>query len=165
MTYPALMGIPEFLRKTNHVNPSNPDFCPWHVGHKTEESPFSFLSSHPECMSYFLPWMAGQRDGMPAFLDVFDFENEVGFGSDDSAPIFVDVGGAVGHQCILFKQRYPQTSGRIVLQEQAHVVEQVKGMPLPGFEGIDAKAYDFWQPETLKGMYSVIISRLILTNY
>ncbi|CAG9972466.1 unnamed protein product [Clonostachys byssicola] len=151
MIYPALMGIPEYLRKTEHANPSNPDFCPWHVGHKTEESPFSWLNTHPECMGYFLPWMAGQREGNPEFLDSFDFEKEVGAGSDSSAPVFVDVGGAIGHQCILFKSRYPQYSGRIVLQEQAHVIEQVKAAPPPGMDGIDAQTYDFWGPQQLKG--------------
>ncbi|KAH7310721.1 S-adenosyl-L-methionine-dependent methyltransferase [Stachybotrys elegans] len=151
MVYPALMGIPEFLRKTNHANPTNPDYCPWHVGHKTDESPFAYLGKRPEMMEFFLPWMAGQRDGMPAFLDVFDFEKEVGMGTDPSVPVFVDVGGAIGHQCVLFKERYPSCAGRIVLQEQAHVIDQVKAAPLPGFDGIETQSYDFWGPEPLHG--------------
>ena len=151
MIYPAFMSIPEYLRKTNHKNPSDPDFCPWHVGHKTEESPFHWLTTHPEHFGYFLGWMSAQRDGTPRFLDVFDFEKEVGFGTDEKAPVFVDVGGAMGHQCVLFKQRFPKLSSRIVLQEQAYVIKQVKTKPLPGFEGIEAQAYDFWNPQPLKG--------------
>jgi hypothetical protein len=151
MIYPALMSIPEYLRKTDYKNPSNPDFCPWHVGHKTEELPFHWLDTHPEHFGYFLGWMSAQHDGKPRFLDVFDFKKEVGFGPDDKAPVFVDVGGAMGHQCVLFKQRFPELASRIVLQEQAYVIEQVKANPMPGFEGIEAQAYSFWEPQQLKG--------------
>ena len=153
MIYPAKMSIPEYLRKTNYKNPSNPDFCPWHVGRNTEESPFQWLKTHSEHCDYFLAWMAAQRDGKSSFLDVFDFENEVGFGSDDKAPVFVDVGGAMGHQCVLFKQRFPELASRIVLQEQDYVIEQVKANPVSGFEDIEAQAYSFWSPQYLKGKF------------
>ncbi|OAK94638.1 S-adenosyl-L-methionine-dependent methyltransferase [Phaeosphaeriaceae sp. SRC1lsM3a] len=161
MIYPALMSIPKYFCETDYKNPSNPNFCPWHVGHKTEESPFHWLTTHPEHFGYFLDWMAAQRDGMPQFLDIFDFETEVGFGSDDKAPVFVDVGGAMGHQCVLFKQRFPELASRIVLQEQAHVVKQVKAAPMPGFEDIEAQAYDFWGPQHLKGARAYYLRNIL----
>jgi hypothetical protein len=151
MISPALMSIPKYFREAGYKNPSNPSFCPWHVGYKTEESPFQWLNSHPEHTGYFLGWMTAQSDYMPHFLDIFDFEKEVGFGSDDKAPVFVDVGGAKGSQCVIFKQRFPEFASRIVLQEQAHVVEQVKAAPIPGFEDIEAQVYDIFGPQHLKG--------------
>lgn len=145
------MGLPQFLRNTDYKNPADPTYCPWHVGHRTELSPFQWLHANPEHMGYFLPWMAVQREGLPIFIDVMDFKKEFAQDTDVSTPVFVDVGGAIGHQCIAVRQRYPDLVGRVILQEQGFIIDQVKASPLPGFEGIEAETYDFFTPQPIKG--------------
>ncbi|KAK7755795.1 hypothetical protein SLS62_002080 [Diatrype stigma] len=144
-------ALPQFLRETGYKNPTNPNNCPWQLGHLTDQSPFAWLQSHPEMREFFLPWMAHQRDGLPTIFDVVDFQQELGQNTDSSTILFVDMGGALGHQCIALKQRNPGLPGRIVLQEQAHMIEQVRVNPLPGFEGIEAEVHDFFTPQPLKG--------------
>lgn len=100
-----------------------------------------------------LSWMQGQRYGLPIFLDAFDFEKELAQGTEPSTPLFVDVGGAMGHQCIALKQRYPGMAGRIILQDTPSVIEQVKQSPLPDFEGNEATPYDFFTPQPIKGKF------------
>lgn len=150
---PTFTGLPPFLRETGYENPTDPNYCPWHVGHKTETLPFPWLQAHPEHMGYFLSWMAAQYEGLPIFLDIIDFQKEFAQGTDASTPVFVDVGGAMGYQCIAVKQRYPDLVGRLILQDQSIVIEQVKASPVPGFEGIEAEAYDFFTPQPIKGTY------------
>ncbi|KAI1334235.1 hypothetical protein F5Y15DRAFT_402418 [Xylariaceae sp. FL0016] len=84
-------------------------------------------------------YMNIQRENRPAPFDVFDFEKRLGQGSTDSTPLFVDVGGAMGAQCVAFRQRHPNLPGRVILQDQPEVVDQVKASPLPGFETVDAR--------------------------
>ncbi|KAI1372862.1 putative sterigmatocystin 8-O-methyltransferase precursor [Hypoxylon crocopeplum] len=161
MISPSFMAFPRFLRETRWANPTNPSHCPWHVGHHTDMSPFPWLQSHPEHFGYFLPWMAAQREGLPIFLDAMDFEQEFAQGTTESTPLFVDVGGAVGHQCVAFKHRFPNLPGRIILQEQAHVISQVKENPLPGFEGIEAEPYDFFTPQPIKGARAYYLRNIL----
>jgi hypothetical protein len=78
-------------------------------------------------MELFMGWMQSQRDGLPMFLDVVDFQKEFSQGSSDSSVLFVDTGGAMGHQCIALKQKYPELPGRIILQDQQRVIDQVNG--------------------------------------
>ncbi|KAI2613378.1 putative sterigmatocystin 8-O-methyltransferase precursor [Hypoxylon sp. NC1633] len=148
---PSFTAFPRFLRETGYANSTDPSHCAWHVGHQSDLSPFPWLQSHAEHFEYFLPWMATQRDGLPIFLDVFDFQQELAQGTTDSTAIFVDVGGVVGHQCIALKQRFPTLPGRIILQDQSHIIDQVKQNPLPGFEGIEAEPYDFFTPQPIEG--------------
>lgn len=148
----SFIAFPQFLRQTGYVNPTDPNNCPWQLGHRTDQSPFPWLQSHPEMMEFFLPWMATQRDGLPTMFDVVDFRQEFGQNTDDSTILFVDVGGAMGHQCIALKQKYPELLGRVILQEQAHTIEQVKASPLPGFEGIEPQVHDFFTHQPLKGI-------------
>lgn len=145
-------ALPEFLRKTGYVNPTDPNNCPWQLGHQTDQSPFAWLQSHPELREFFLPWMAHQRDGLPTIFDVVDFQQELGQNTDSSTVLFVDIGGALGHQCIALKQQHPNLPGRVVLQEQAHMIEQVRANPLPGFDGIEAEVHDFFTPQPIKGI-------------
>lgn len=153
MIHPSFIAIPQFLRENGYRNPSDPNHAPWHQGHKTDLSPFPWLNAHPEYMRFFLPWMATMRDGQPSFLEGMDFRKEILSGKRNlgTTPVFVDVGGAMGHQCIALRQRYPDLQGRIILQEQPFIIDQVKTNPLPGFEGIEAMVHDFFTPQPIKG--------------
>ncbi|KAI1140004.1 putative sterigmatocystin 8-O-methyltransferase precursor [Hypoxylon sp. FL0543] len=161
MISPSFMAFPRFLRQNGYVNPTDPNHCPWHLGHDTDLSPFPWLQSHPEHLGYFLPWMTAQRDGLPIFLDVLDFEREFARNTTPSTPLFVDIGGAIGHQCVALKRRFPELPGRIILQEQAHVISQVKENPLPGFEGIEAQSYDFFTPQPIKGARTYYLRNIL----
>ncbi len=146
------MAFPRFLRETGYVNPTDPNHCAWHLGHNTFLSPFAWLQNHPEQLINFLPWMASNRVGQLSFLDVMDFENELAQDTTESTVLFVDIGGALGHQCVALRKKYPKLTGRIILQDQAPVIEQVRKSPLPGFEGIETEPYDFFTPQPIKGM-------------
>ncbi|CAJ2500564.1 Uu.00g034170.m01.CDS01 [Anthostomella pinea] len=52
-------------------------------------------------------------------------------------------------------------SGRIILQEQPHVIGQVKTAPLPGFEGIEAQPYDFFTPQPIKGARAYYLRNIL----
>ncbi|KAG6368742.1 hypothetical protein INS49_002956 [Diaporthe citri] len=97
--------------------------------------------------------MATLRDGMPNWFDLVDFRQEIlhGHDTDPSVPLFVAVGGAMGQQSIFFKNAYSDLQGRVIVQDQAQVVSQIETTPLPGFEGIEAMAHDFFKPQPIKG--------------
>ena len=146
------MALPEFLRTNGYRNVTDPANCPWHLGHKTDLSPFPWLMAHPDHMGYFLAWMAANREGLPVFFDALNFKEEFAKNADSSTPVFVDVGGAMGHQCIALRQRYPELLGRVILQDQEQVISQVKASPLPGFTNIETHSHDFFKPQPVKGM-------------
>lgn len=145
--------MPQFLRETKYADMTDQTHLPWHLGHNedTTESVFKWVLERPEVMKSFMGWMAGQRDGLPSFLSVVDFDAEFASGARPGAPVFVDVGGSMGHQCIAVRQRYPDLAGRIVLQDLPETIERVKADPLPGFDGIEAQPYNFFTPQPLIG--------------
>lgn len=155
MLTPAINALPEFLRDTGYTNPTDAKNCPWYRAHQTEDPPFEWLRKNPQQSDVFFTWMRTQRDGLPCFMDAFDFQQELAQGSDPSTILFVDVGGGWGHQCVALKQRYPEMTGRIVLQDQPSIIAQAKENPIPGFFGIDTDAYDIFAPQHLKGMLRV----------
>ncbi|XXH03926.1 hypothetical protein Hte_010334 [Hypoxylon texense] len=156
-------SLPRFLRETGYVNPTEPTGCPWYAAHNTQDPVWEWISKRPERLENMMSWMQGQRHGLPIFLDAVDF-SQYAQGATDSTPIFVDVGGNRGHQCINLKQRYPNLRGRIIVQDQPHVIEEAKANPLPGFDDIEAHPQDIFTPQKIKGA-RVYYMRYILHDW
>ncbi|KAI1305018.1 S-adenosyl-L-methionine-dependent methyltransferase [Xylaria venustula] len=150
---PAINAIPQFLRENKSATMADPKNIPWHHAHDTTDPIFKWINDRPEVLKSFTGWMAGQRDGLPTFFNAVDFEEEFAKGADESTPVFVDVGGSMGHQCVALRQRYPNLVGRVVLQDLPETIERVKTNPLPGFEGIEVFVHDFFKPQPLRGEF------------
>ncbi|KAI8946387.1 S-adenosyl-L-methionine-dependent methyltransferase [Xylaria longipes] len=163
---PAFNALPEFLRNTQYANVTDGANCPWYLGHQTNKQAFEWVKERPKVMGRFMSWMVSQRDGLPMFLDVIDFEKEVaGQGANKNTPIFVDIGGALGHQCIALRQKHPSLVGRIILQDnREEVIQQARTRPIPGFEGIETQPHDFFTPQPIKGARAYYL-RNILHNW
>ncbi|CAO1601217.1 hypothetical protein XANCAGTX0491_004884 [Xanthoria calcicola] len=144
-------ALPEFLRKTGYANPTDSRYTAFNLGMRTEQDFFCWLQSHPQDLQLFSSWMSAQRENSPSFLDVIDFERDLALGADRSTVLFVDVGGSRGQQSIALRRRYPSLPGRIIVQDVAGVVAEATEHPLPGFEGIEAEAYDMFTPQPIKG--------------
>lgn len=67
-------------------------------------------------------------------------------GCSPDRPIYVNVGGGIGHQCAQFKELFPEVPGRVILQDLPHSI--AKAIPTPGVENM---AYDFFQPQPIQG--------------
>ncbi|KAI0409172.1 S-adenosyl-L-methionine-dependent methyltransferase [Xylaria palmicola] len=148
---PAVNALPQFLRENGYANLTDPALIPWYRAHGTAAPVFGWISERPDVLRSFMGWMAGQRDGLPTFLSVVDLEAEFARGADASTPVFVDVGGSMGHQCAAVRRRYPDLVGRVVLQDLPETIEKVKASPLPGFAGAEVMAHDFFTPQPLRG--------------
>jgi demethylsterigmatocystin 6-O-methyltransferase len=78
------------------------------------------------------------------------FEAEVrtiaGLPEESNSPFLVDVGGGHGHQCIQLRNKYPNLSGRLVLQDLPQAVDK-----LPSIDGVEVMALDFFQAQVVKG--------------
>ncbi|KAI2463870.1 S-adenosyl-L-methionine-dependent methyltransferase [Annulohypoxylon bovei var. microspora] len=164
MFTPIFNALPEFLRETGYTHVADINNCPLNVIHSKNETFWSWLQKDPPQMERFLTWTQCFRYDLPTLFDTFDIKSEIAQGSTDSTILFVDVAGAMGHQSIALKKRYPELSGRIILQDRPEVIEQVKSSPLPGFEGIEAEAHDILKPQPIKGARAYYL-RNILHNW
>ena len=153
---PCFQQLPKFLADTNFQNPSDGSHCPWQLAHATDQSPFDWLMSHPSNFEAFTQWMTAQHEGQPIWLDVFPFKDK--FSQDLTAKtlLFVDIGGGVGHQCAALKAQYPDTPGRIILQDLPQTVPHM--IPIPG---VEHTAYDFWTPQPIKGARAYYLRNIL----
>lgn len=144
---PILQQTPAFFAETKYRNPDNPARSPFQKGWNTEVPAFLWFGDHPELAGYFNAFMVAQRGEMPGWLTKYPIEEETK-GWKAQEPVFVDIGGGMGHQCEDLKSKYPNLPGRIILQDLPHAIAAAPAKP-----GIEAQAHDFFTPQPVKGTY------------
>lgn len=88
--------------------------------------------------------MTVQRAGAITWLSAFPFKEELGDFS--GKPVFVDIGGGFGHQCIAVKEAFPELFGKLVLQDLPQTLAHV-----PKIDGVEVQVHNFFEPQVVKG--------------
>ncbi|MCJ1394031.1 hypothetical protein MMC18_006909 [Xylographa bjoerkii] len=142
---PVYQCLPSFLAANKYINIASSTHTPFQTAHQTSQPAFGWLQQQPQNLQWFAQWMAAQRDGLPTWLSVYPFEAQAA-DLDPEAPLFVDVGGGIGHQCLVLKQTYPSLSGRVIVQDLPQTLEQAKPI-----DGVVFQAHDFFEPQPATG--------------
>jgi demethylsterigmatocystin 6-O-methyltransferase len=91
--------------------------------------------------------MQAEQNGLRPWLEVYPIEEKTQ-GLAPEQVFFVDIGGGVGHQAVGVKEWLPKINNEILLQDQEVVVPHALK-----HDGVKAMAYDFFQPQPVKGIF------------
>lgn len=145
---PCWQAFPKFLEETKYQNPRDGANSPFQKGHSTDLVPFLWIQDKPTYRNNFGLWVAASREGQNIFLDVYPFEKELALNTKPETPLFVDVGGSVGHQCIALKAKLPDTPGRVILQDLPGMIAHA----IPT-KGVEPMVHDFTTEQPIKGTF------------
>lgn len=153
---PALLKMPEFLKRTQYVNPTDVKNCPFQLAFNTKDSYFEWLHSHAAEAATFNTTMSGYNAQRVNWFDFYPVKENILIDSSPDVPLLVDVGGGYGHDISRFAQRFPEAAGRLVLQDLPMVVADAKADA-----GIQVSGHDFFTPQPVAGasayyMHSVL---------
>ncbi|KAJ5623797.1 S-adenosyl-L-methionine-dependent methyltransferase [Penicillium lagena] len=116
-------GFPSYIRETNHRAVEDELDCPFQYAFQTKLHCFDWWKEHPREASQF---HIGKQE-----------------------VLLVDIGGGFGHDLMLFRDRCPDTKGRLILQDQSDVIDAIpKGSLHPTIEVIK---HDFFKPQPIEG--------------
>ncbi|KAF6238850.1 hypothetical protein HO173_002722 [Letharia columbiana] len=142
---PQYQELPRFLEKIKYQDISDYYHSVFQDAWKTELGAFEWFESHPKNLEYFNQYMASRREGAETWLSVYPVEEETK-SSNPEAPVFVNVGGGIGHQCAEFKAQYPQVAGRVILQDLPHTIDRALQTL-----GVENMVHNFFEPQPVKG--------------
>lgn len=150
---PEYQELPRFLRETGYKNPTDPLNTVFQTAWKSNLHQFAWFEDQPDRLKFFNEYMALRRSADVSWLSVYPVEEETTDWHDPTRPLYVNMGGGIGHQCAQFKERYPHLPGRVILQDLPHSI--AKALPTPGVENM---AHDFFEPQPVKGPFLTSIS-------
>jgi len=94
--------------------------------------------------------VSAYRAGKPVWCDpgFYPLENLTkDFDGTAYNTILVDVGGGLGHDLQILKEKHPDLPGKLVLQDRQEVISTIEATSLSSFE---ANPHDFFTPQPIK---------------
>ncbi|KAI0148068.1 O-methyl transferase B [Hypoxylon sp. NC0597] len=137
---------PAYLKEIGYENPTDETNTAFQYAFDTKVHPFQYMVEHPEQLDHFNKYMALRRQAELSWLAVYPVCEEAAGLTDPERPLYVNVGGGIGHQCAQFKEKYPDLPGRVILEDLPGTVAQA--LPTPGVENL---VHDFFMPQPIKG--------------
>ena len=67
--------------------------------------------------------------------------------------LMISLGGGYGHDLEKFLQRFPRSAGRLVVQDQAHVIQSAHQLAP---SGLNLFSHDFFTPEPIQGRWAAL---------
>ncbi|KAK3360905.1 S-adenosyl-L-methionine-dependent methyltransferase [Lasiosphaeria ovina] len=142
---PQYLAIPEYLKKNGYKSPTDELHTVFQDAYKTDKHAYAWFGDNPANLVYFNDFMALRRESDLSWLSVYPVEAATK-GWHAEAPVYVNIGGSIGHQCAQFKAVHPNVPGRVILQDLPHSIAQA--LPTPGVENM---VHNFWNPQPVHG--------------
>ena len=114
---------------------------------KSNVHQFEWFDKHPDELKFFNDFMALRQRPDVSWLSVYPVEAETK-DWDPAAPVYVNMGGGIGHQCAQFKEHFPHVPGRVILQDLPHSINNALQTP-----GVENMVHNFFEPQPVKGAF------------
>lgn len=155
---PAFQELPNFLKQHAIPSGANIERTIFQTAWKTQLPAFKWYEQRPEAFAYFNEYMASRSEGKPTWLSVYPVLEETK-GWNSKAPVFIDIGGGVGHQCVELKKMYPKIPGRVILLDLSQPIDEARPAP-----DVERYVHDFFEPQPFRGMPRLSLTQQILAN-
>jgi hypothetical protein len=131
------------------------------MGNKTEHSFFEYINGksadYPNLGPQFNNLMSAYHQGRPSWMDegFYPVKEKLiaGAKSGSEDVLIVDVGGNKGHDLEEFKSKWPDAPGRLILQDQPHVLKEIRSLN----PAVEPMVHDFYTPQPIKGMCRIFL--------
>lgn len=154
-TIPSIYSLPAWLKQNGYRSPTEGRNCPFNIGFRTDYHFFEFLNGknpgYPDLGTQFNNLMSAYHQGRPSWMDsgFYPVQESLidGAKTGEGEVFIVDVGGNKGHDLEEFKSKWPNAPGRLILQDQSHVLEEVESLD----STIEPMVHDFFTEQPVKG--------------
>ena len=138
--------LPDFLKENKYSDITDNCNTVFQVAHETKLPTFLWFDAHPRAANPFNKYMRYYRKKQAICWDVYPVEQETQEW-DSNATVLVDVGSNFGQMSALFKRKFPEVPGQVVLQDAPEMIDRV--YPI---EGVKTMVHDIFGLQPIKGM-------------
>lgn len=150
-----LATMPAYFKSNGYHLPKSRVDGPFQFAFETTEDCYTYWSKQPGVMERFNTFMQGlfgtpQRLGWADWFPLKDVCLK-GFDASQSEYVFVDVGGGKGHESELVLKKYPETKGKLVVQDLPFVIDDISELDYR----VERMKHDFTQAQPILGIQSL----------
>ncbi|KAK1751998.1 S-adenosyl-L-methionine-dependent methyltransferase [Echria macrotheca] len=158
-----MLHLHKWLATKDYATPTTGRDNPFTFGNQTSQTMFEYLAAFPPFNEQFNHHMGGYRLGRPSWFDpaVYPVSDAL-LGNDIKADdvLLVDIGGNMGHDLTRFRAAFPDAPGRLILQDQASVIEAGPAKALAE-QGIEGMPHDFFTEQPVRGARAYYLHHIL----
>ncbi|KAL6718617.1 hypothetical protein ACLMJK_002851 [Lecanora helva] len=150
----TIASIPEYLRKNNWRSPSSVTDGPFQYAFNTTLPSFEYWAQDPEISKTYNTFMTASQGNRKSWVDWFPIreqyiqpKNGVDMKKKSDEVFMVDVAGGRGHHLDEVSKRFPDISGRLILEDLPAVIDDIKELD----PRIEKMKVDMFEPQVVKG--------------
>jgi hypothetical protein len=137
----------DYFELNGYQSPDDASHAPFQLAYNTESHYFEWLSQNADKQEVFNSVMTQSQQHRGAdWFEIYPVQEKLHASPDQV--LLVDIGGGVGHDIIAFQKRFPNLTGKLVLQDLPQVINTIKD-PLPG--GISAIGHNMFEQQPING--------------
>ncbi|KAJ5919065.1 hypothetical protein N7466_010008 [Penicillium verhagenii] len=156
---PAVLKTPDFLRKTNYQNPENHSAGPMQYTYDTNLTTFEWLAQDVAVHERFHSFVEHVRESRPFWVDWYPVQERILDGSscETGDALIVDIAAGSGRDMLAFKKKFPDATGRIIVEDLPAVFNDVTYHDL----GLEKIGYDAFTPQPVQGSRAYFLKFLL----
>ena len=144
------IAMPTYFATHDYKSPTDRLNGPFQYALNTPLAYFDYLHADERKMRNFNTYMTANRGARKHWVDWFpaddvifaNFQSRLG-----NAKALVDMGGGKGRDISRFLARFPESHGRLVLQDLAGTTDSLEGVA----DGIEVQSHDLFTPQPVLG--------------
>ncbi|KAJ5722500.1 S-adenosyl-L-methionine-dependent methyltransferase [Penicillium malachiteum] len=146
---PAVLKMPEFLRETKYQNPEDHSAGPIQYTYNIKMTTFEWLASDKVRHERFHNYVQGVRESRPFWVDWFPVQERIldGYSGAPTDPLIVDVAGGSGRDMLVLKRKFPDLTGRVILEDLPAVINDIHFHDM----GLEKIEHDVFNPQPVEG--------------
>ena len=144
---PTLAASPGYYKSAGFHCPTDYKDTPFQKAFSTDLGFYEYIAQQPDASKNFHIYMSALQKRSLQWLDWFPVQERLidSLYSYTKGSVFlVDIGGGEGHYIRNFHKKFPQATGRLVLQDMHKPDERLE-------EGIEYMEHSFFDPQPFKG--------------
>ncbi|KAF5862076.1 hypothetical protein ETB97_012141 [Aspergillus alliaceus] len=142
---PTAWKIPEYLATMGYKDPNENGMTAFQYAFQTHLPFFEWLGVHPKQRESYITGMSSSYRGGKSVGLAYPFDIELA-GCTENEVVMVDIGGNAGQLLVQIKERFPQLSGRMIVQDRAETLKAAQQK-----QGIEYMPHDFFTPQPVIG--------------
>lgn len=148
---PSFRILPEFLREGGWKDLTDGRNAPFQKSFNTDLHMFDYLKQYdPGLHQKYKNQLAGYGMGRVYWTDAYPIREQTNIGSDGNV-LFVDIGGNMGRDAKILRERFPDLKGSVVCQDLQAVIKSADTADAERL-GVEMMAHDFFTKQPIKGM-------------
>ena len=144
MVGPALQNWPSFSKETGYTNIIDNTKTASTTAWKTDLPITQWIQTNPILLKRYNALMKVWDTNPCSWFNVYPMEL-CSLTMTQDQPLFVDVGGGLGHQAIRLVERFPKLEGRVIVQDIQSDTASLH------HEKVEFMQHDFFEPQPIKG--------------